>query len=261
MTTPNKPGAARAIADVTGGVILATVEIAAPPERVFRAISSAEMTKWWGSDDTYRTTGWTGDLRVGGRWRAEGRGNDGKPFAVEGEFLEIDPPRKLVQTWNPSWDQSEPTKITYLLEPTADGTRIVLRHEGFGRRHESCNSHANGWERVLGWLQKHMEPAAAESGGAFFVCRLLPPRATFMQDMTADELVVMQAHAVYWQAQLQAGNAILFGPVADPKGGWGLGVVRAADEAAVRAFEAGDPVIKSGRGFRYEILPMLRAVF
>ena len=34
---------ARAVADLTDGVILATVEIAAPAERVFRAISSEEI--------------------------------------------------------------------------------------------------------------------------------------------------------------------------------------------------------------------------
>lgn len=40
-----------------------------------------------------------------------------------------------------------------------------------------------------------------------------------------------------------------------------MGVVRVKDEAEARAFEAGDPVIRAGRGFRYEILPMPRAVF
>jgi hypothetical protein len=67
-------------------------------------------------------------------------------------------------------------------------------------------------------------------------------------------------HAAYWTGQLQAGRAIVFGPVGDPKGAWGLGVVRAPDLDAVRAFEADDPAVRSGRGLRYEILPMLRAV-
>ena len=66
----SKKSAARAIADVTRGMILATVEIAVPPERVFAALTSEEVTKWWGSDDKYRTTEWTGDVKVGGRWRA-----------------------------------------------------------------------------------------------------------------------------------------------------------------------------------------------
>ena len=52
----------------------------------------------------------------------------------------------------------------------------------------------------------------------------------------------------------------LFGPVADPAGPWGLGVVRVAGESEMRELEANDPVILSGRGFRYEVLPMLRAI-
>ncbi len=65
------------------------------PERVFRAITDAkEIPAWWGSDDMYRTTKHTADLRVGGKWRSEGKGKDGNEFAVEGEFVEIDPPRK-----------------------------------------------------------------------------------------------------------------------------------------------------------------------
>jgi uncharacterized protein YndB with AHSA1/START domain len=62
---------ARAIADAGSGTILATVEIAAPPERVFRALTTPdEIVRWWGSDDAYRTTGFTADLQVGGRWHA-----------------------------------------------------------------------------------------------------------------------------------------------------------------------------------------------
>jgi uncharacterized protein YciI len=60
---------------------------------------------------------------------------------------------------------------------------------------------------------------------------------------------------------LHEGTAIVFGPVADPKGAWGVGIVRAADEAAVHALEASDPAIQSKRGFRYEVLPMPSAKF
>jgi hypothetical protein len=49
--------------------------------------------------------------------------------------------------------------------------------------------------------------------------------------------------------------------VGDPEGPWGLGVVRAKDLAALLAFQAGDPVIRAGRGFRYVNLPMINAVY
>ena len=152
MTTIEK-GNPRAVADLSEGMILASVEIAAPAERVFRALASEELVNWWGSDDLYRTTKWTGDLRVGGAWRTDGVGRDGKPFSVGGEFLEVDPPRKLVQTWRADWDGGNVTTITYRLEPIAGGTRLTVKHTGFAGRAQSCEAHAEGWERVLGWLR------------------------------------------------------------------------------------------------------------
>jgi uncharacterized protein YndB with AHSA1/START domain len=143
---------ARAVADIDGGLILATVTIAAPPERVFRALSSEEVARWWGSDQVYRVTKWTADLRVGGSWRSEGQGADGTPFSVEGKFLEIDPPRKLVQTWSYDWGERHVTTLTYLLTATPEGTMVTVRHEGFKDRPEACVSHEQGWEMVLEWL-------------------------------------------------------------------------------------------------------------
>ena len=156
MTRATNKGEARAVADLSCGLILATVEIAAPPERVFRALASEELVNWWGSPDTYRTTQWQGDLRVGGTWRTDGIGADGKPFHVGGEFLEVDPPRKLVQTWRPAWDGGHETTITYRLDPIAGGTRLTVKHEGFDDRRQSCEDHSLGWERVLGWLNGYL---------------------------------------------------------------------------------------------------------
>ncbi len=165
MTAAATRGEARAVADLSEGMLLAAVEIAAPAERVFRALASEDLVNWWGSADTYRTTKWTGDLRVGGAWLAEGVGADGKPFSVGGEFLEIDPPRKLVQTWRPSWDGGNVTRLTYRLESIADGTRVTVRHEGFAARRDSCAGHGEGWQRVLGWLRAYFEQAATSAGG------------------------------------------------------------------------------------------------
>jgi uncharacterized protein YndB with AHSA1/START domain len=260
MTTSPKKLAARAIADIGEGAILAIVDVAAPPDRVFRAITTPEeIVRWWGSDEAYRTTGWTQELRVGGPWRAEGRGADDSAFSVEGEFVEIDPPRRLVHTWKAPWDGGHVTTVTYRLDPAAGGTRVTVRHDGFAGRPESCQGHAAGWEQVLGWLDRDLAPAPS-SAPRFFFCRLIAPRPTFAADMTPEEAALMREHGAYWRGHLERGAAIVFGPVADPKGPWGLGVVRVADEAELRAFEAGDPVIRAERGFRYEALPMLQAV-
>ena len=148
-------GVARAVADLSGGVVLASVEIAAPPERVFTALTTAEVAQWWGSPDTYRVERWTGDLRPGGAWRSEGVGADGRRFTVSGEFLEIVPPRLVVQTWRYDWAGGGVTTLRYQIDPIPGGSRLTVRHEGFGAS-EDAERHASGWERVLGWLTAHL---------------------------------------------------------------------------------------------------------
>ena len=85
--------------------------------------------------------------------------------------------------------------------------------------------------------------------------RLVSPRPTFPMDMTDSERRVMQEHVVYWTALRDKGIAIVFGPVLDPKGVWGVAVVETSDEANARALLVNDPVEKAGLG-RIEIYPM-----
>ena len=247
---------ATAVADVDRGIVLARVDIAVPPERVFRALTTDEVSQWWGQADMYQTTKHTMDLRPGGAWRSEGVSSSGQPFHVGGEVLEVDPPHRLVYTWKPSWEPGDATTVSYRLEATATGTRVTIRHTGFANP-AVCADHAEGWERVFGWLQAHLTPPPQER---FFFVRLIPPRASFAMDMSPEERTAMQAHVVYWKEQLAAGTAVAFGPVGDPKGPWGLGLVRAADEAAVAQFGASDPAITAQIGLRYEVLPMLQLV-
>jgi uncharacterized protein YciI len=79
-----------------------------------------------------------------------------------------------------------------------------------------------------------------------FVFRLKAPRATFALDMTDEEREIMGRHAAYWQPYIDAGRMVVFGPVLDSTGSWGLGVVEADDEAELRAFAAQDPAVTSG---------------
>ena len=94
----------------------------------------------------------------------------------------------------------------------------------------------------------------------YFFCRLIPPRPTFQEDMTDAERSLMLQHGAYWTGLAERGTAIVFGPVADPTGGYGVGIVEIDDGADVRDVEAHDPAMKSGLGFRYEMQPMPRAV-
>jgi uncharacterized protein YndB with AHSA1/START domain len=139
-----KSGVARAVADVVERELLGSVEVRALPERVFRALASTEITQWWVRPGVFDTREWTGDVRVGGRWRASGiaRGN---PYALEGEFVAVDPPRKLVHTWIAVGEPVGPMKVAYHLEKIDAGTRITVRHSGFSSP-LTCLMTATGWE-------------------------------------------------------------------------------------------------------------------
>ncbi len=64
----------------------------------------------------------------------------------------------------------------------------------------------------------------------YFLCRLIPPRPGFAQDMTPAEGEAMKRHAAYWAGLLAKKSVIAFGPVADPRGVWGLGLVHGEGE-------------------------------
>ena len=78
--------------------------------------------------------------------------------------------------------------------------------------------------------------------------RLIAPRPTFAVDMTDEEREIMGRHAAYWRPYLDSRQMVVFGPVLDASGSWGLGVVEVddEDEDALRAFAAGDPAVTSG---------------
>jgi uncharacterized protein YciI len=84
------------------------------------------------------------------------------------------------------------------------------------------------------------EPARA------FVFRLISPRPNFALDMSDEEREIMRRHAAHWQPLIDSGRMVVFGPVLDDTGSWGLGVVEADDEEQLRAFVAADPVVTTG---------------
>jgi len=153
-------------------IVTGEIFIAAPPARVFQAITDPnQMTRWWGHHDLYSIREWKADLRVGGKWSSDGVGADGKTsFHIEGEYLEIDPPRLLVHTWIASWSGPLRTVVRWELEPQSvhglhpngphragTGTLVRIRQEGFAGNPEAAAGHSEGWKRVMGWLRGFVE--------------------------------------------------------------------------------------------------------
>jgi uncharacterized protein YciI len=82
----------------------------------------------------------------------------------------------------------------------------------------------------------------------YFVFRLRAPRPSFALDMTDAEREIMRGHAAHWQPRIDSRQMVVFGPVLDSSGSWGLGVIEAEDEDELRRFAAKDPVVTTGTG-------------
>jgi uncharacterized protein YciI len=146
-----------------------------------------------------------------------------------------------------------------MLMPIEGGTRVTISHKGFGGRPEACENHKDGWMQVLGWLAGHL--AAAPDSALYFFCQLVPPRPDFALTLTAEERAVMGQHSAYLRRNMTEGRVVAFGPVNDPDGSWGLGIIRVNSEAELRDMLANDPAVLSGRGLAYRTTPMFTAVW
>lgn len=79
-----------------------------------------------------------------------------------------------------------------------------------------------------------------------WLIRIIPPRPHFDQDATLAEQALMDQHFVYWKDLNAQGVCLFGGPVLDPKGVYGILVVRAATDDEARALGNGDPAVKAG---------------
>ncbi|MFZ0523904.1 MAG: YciI family protein [Candidatus Acidiferrales bacterium] len=88
-----------------------------------------------------------------------------------------------------------------------------------------------------------------------FFLKLIPPRASFALDITADERAVMQQHVQYVGEAFNQGSVLIYGPVLATAGAYGMAVLETADAAEVQKFMAEDPSITSGLN-TFEFYPM-----
>ncbi|MGH2659489.1 MAG: SRPBCC domain-containing protein [Actinomycetota bacterium] len=133
------------------------VYIKATPQAIWDAITKPEWTQKYG----YRGIA-EYDLRPGGTYRAlatKDMQSMGMPeVVVDGEVVEADPPRKLVQTWRFLWSEElaaeGPTRVTFDIEEDDAGfTRLTVTHEleGAPKTAEQVASVARLYEGGGGW--------------------------------------------------------------------------------------------------------------
>ena len=129
--------------------IAASVHIEAPPERVFEFFVRPEaIARWMGEDAVL-------DPRAGGRFAIDVKG-----APVRGEYVEVDPPHRLVLTWGYAGSDRLPpgaSTVEVRLSPADGGTLVELEHRDLPATEVA--GHRSGWNHYLARL------ATAGTGG------------------------------------------------------------------------------------------------
>ena len=160
------------------GIVRASVDIAASPAEVFRAlVEPRELAAWLGgkpmpadarSDRSERDS----TPPTGAEWRAPAIAPDGTSGTVAGEYLVVVPPYALETTWRASWNDFATERVRFQLVPVdvggVAGTRITVTHTRTesrllttSRALEGAAARADAWPVVLARLAAHVSTASA----------------------------------------------------------------------------------------------------
>jgi uncharacterized protein YndB with AHSA1/START domain len=128
------------------------IYIKTTPERLWEAITDSEMRQKY----TFGV-GISSDWTNGSRYEAV---HPGAGIRIsEGENLEVDPPRRLVQSFTALWSdevQSEgPSRVTWDIEPIGNSCRLTVTHDQL--REGANNELYGGWPMILSGLKTLLE--------------------------------------------------------------------------------------------------------
>ena len=129
----------------------------APRERVFAAcVEPEELAEWWGPKG-FTVASIEIHVREGGRYRMTMQPPDAPAFDLTGEFCEVEPPRRLVYTFE--YEEPDPddqkTVVTLSFLENGEGTRLVLEQGQFATEARHA-LHETGWTETLERLDRFL---------------------------------------------------------------------------------------------------------
>ena len=134
-----------------------TINIAAAPREVWKALTTADGIKRWWADEARV------DAREGGRIVLTAEGDDGQPVEERGIFHEVRPIRKV----EIAWDSNSPavtkgTRIEFQVARDGDETQLNLVHSGGGPLDDEAQREAldDSWRQALTALRDSLEQGA-----------------------------------------------------------------------------------------------------
>jgi uncharacterized protein YndB with AHSA1/START domain len=140
-----------------------TIAIDAPPERVWRALTSEQELSAWFQVQIEGKIAPDTDVWMTSTHPAHA----GQRFLVR--IVSLSPPRQLVWQWDPGevdpnvdYSREPRTTVTFTLEPSDAGTKLTVSETGFeqislARRAKVYQDNSQGWAEVLVWLQRYVE--------------------------------------------------------------------------------------------------------
>jgi uncharacterized protein YndB with AHSA1/START domain len=148
--------------------LIIEIDIAAPAERVFKALTDPDQLRRWFTGPSCPVKTWNMDARLGGKYDyATAKGtvaiNGVTDFECHGEILEIDPPRLLVYTWIANWHdhKQHATTVRWELEAHGKTTHVKVTHSGLAKEKFAREDYSGGWPGLLNYLRAFVEKNAA----------------------------------------------------------------------------------------------------
>ena len=132
-------------------------EIFVPREIVWDLWTQPEHLGEWYSPSAPSRRQASVDLRVGGSYALSWTGADGVTYTEHGEFIEVEPPQRLVYTmeFDEAFGQPASTELTVDFVDVGGTTRIEIEHRGYPDE-QMRDQHAQGWPEFLKQLEEYL---------------------------------------------------------------------------------------------------------
>jgi uncharacterized protein YndB with AHSA1/START domain len=128
------------------------IYIKTTPERLWEAITNSELRRKYNFGVGVESDWTPGSRYVAGNPKTQGS-------IAEGENLEVDPPRRLVQSFNAMWGEDvkreATSRVTWQIEPVGDSCHLTVTHDQLG---DAANEQLyGGWPMILSGLKTLLE--------------------------------------------------------------------------------------------------------
>ena len=128
------------------------IYIRTTPERLWEAITDSDIKSTYNFGNSF-----IGEVAPGSSFEVRNPSFDG--VLGEGEYVEVDPPRRLVQTmvamWGDDVKAEGPSRVTWEIEPVGDSCRLTVTHD---QMRDGANEQLyGGWPMILSGLKTWLE--------------------------------------------------------------------------------------------------------